>query len=64
MRPLNLTLSAFGAYAGKTELDLRQLGERGLYLITGDTGAGKTTMVNLLMRFFEATGGQITIDAL
>ncbi len=30
--------------------------------IVGPTGAGKTTMVNLLMRFFEPTGGSILID--
>ena len=40
MRPIKLTISAFGPYAKETEIILDELGERGLYLITGDTGAG------------------------
>ena len=44
MRPIKMTMSAFGPYISTETIDFEKLGTSGLYLITGETGAGKTTI--------------------
>lgn len=49
MRPILLTLQYFGSYAEKQTIDFDKLGTQGLYLITGDTGSGKTTIFDAIL---------------
>jgi len=55
---------SFGYDKGKTIIhDLSMHAEPGrLIAIVGPTGAGKTTIINLLMRFFDVDGGSIRLD--
>lgn len=48
MKPKKLIISAFGPYANEVEIDFSQLGGKGLFLITGSTGAGKTTIFDAI----------------
>ena len=60
MRPEKLEISAFGPYAGKVNIDFEVLGDNGIYLISGNTGAGKTTIFEAIRFALYGDGG---IDA-
>ncbi|MBO4940070.1 MAG: SMC family ATPase [Clostridia bacterium] len=65
MRPIKLTISAFGPYAGKETLELDKLGENGLYLITGTTGAGKTSIFDAITyALYDSPSGDIRDDSM
>ena len=60
MRPLKLTLEAFGPYAGRQELDFSELKDQAFFLIHGPTGAGKTSILDGISYalYGETSGGQ------
>ena len=60
MKPIKLVISAFGPYKDRVEIDFSKLGESGIFLITGDTGSGKTTIFDALSfsLFGEASGSR------
>ena len=66
MKPLKIVMSAFGPYAGEVELDFSLLESQGVFLITGPTGAGKTTIFDALTfaLFGESSGSVRTVDSL
>ncbi len=57
MRPEKLIISAFGPYAGNVKIDFNELGDKGIYLISGNTGAGKTTIFEAIRFALYGDGG-------
>lgn len=65
MRPTKLVISAFGPYANKEILELDKLGDNGLYLITGTTGAGKTSIFDAITyALYDSPSGDMRKDSM
>lgn len=66
MKPINIEMSAFGPYKEKIEIDFTKLGERGIFLITGDTGAGKTSIFDAIVfaLFGEVSGSNRQVSSI
>lgn len=64
MKPIKLVLNAFGPFCKKVEIPFDEFGESGLFLLTGDTGAGKTTIFDAISfaLFGNASGENRTPD--
>lgn len=63
MKPIELTVSAFGPFAGEQTIPLHRLGGNGLFLICGDTGAGKTTIFDAIcFALFGKTSGSMRTE--
>lgn len=60
MQPIKLIMQAFGPYARKEVIDFTRFGDRGLFLVSGDTGAGKTTIFDgiIYALYGELSGSQ------
>lgn len=48
MRPVRLVIQAFGPYSGREEIDFAGLSSKGLFLICGETGSGKTMILDAM----------------
>lgn len=64
MKPLKIIMNAFGPYSKKAEVNFEDFNLNGLYLVTGDTGAGKTTVFDAItFALFGSASGTVRNDS-